>query len=231
MSVVEDRVMTASVSGGCLEADVRARRRPVSAEREGPVAGIVLAAGASTRMGRNKLLLALEGESLLGRVMQQATAAGLDPIIVVLGHEADRALGELSGYRCQPVVNPDYVQGINTSLRTGIAALPAEATAVVVMLADMPFVTASMVVTLVQRYRESGALLAISDYAGVMAPPMLYGRSLFPELLALEGDGCGKQVARRHRSEAVVVSWPAAALTDLDVPADYEQMRARLAVG
>ena len=125
-------------------------------------------------------------------------------------------------------LNPVFEEGINGSLRTGLAALPADVQAVVVMLADMPFVTTDMLVTLVQRFRSGSAPLVISEYDGVNAPPMLYDRSLVPELLALSGEGGGREVVRRHRHEAAVVAWPASALDDLDAPDDYERIRARL---
>lgn len=182
-------------------------------------------------MGRNKMLLSLDGESILRRAVQRAVAAGLDPVVVVLGHEADRARSELVDLRCEPVVNPDYARGVNVSLRAGIAAVPPRARAVVVVLADMPFVTAEMIATLVERYRQTSAPLVISDYGGVNAPPILYDRSLFEELGAMEGEGCGKQVVRKHRSEAQVVPWPVEALADVDVPEDYERVRAGLARG
>jgi CTP:molybdopterin cytidylyltransferase MocA len=95
----------------------------------------------------------------------------------------------------------------------------------------MPFVTAEMIATLVERYRQTSAPLVISDYGGVNAPPILYDRSLFEELGAMEGEGCGKQVVRKLRSEAQVVSWPVEALADVDVPEDYERVRAGLAAG
>jgi molybdenum cofactor cytidylyltransferase len=197
------------------------------AERTGKVAGVVLAAGSSTRMGKNKLLFDLDGEPVVRRAVHRATTAGLDPVIVVLGYEAELVRRELGGLDppCHIVVNSDYELGINSSLKTGIAALPATAVAVVVMLADMPLVTAEMIATLVTRYRASYAPLVISDYEGVNAPPMLYDRVLFEELRVMEGEGCGRQVVRRHRTSAVVVAWPVAALTDLDVPADYERVR------
>jgi len=182
-------------------------------------------------MGRNKMLLPLDGESILRRAVGRAVAAGLDPVVVVLGHDAERARDELAGVSCRAVVNPDYARGVNVSLRAGIAALPAEARAVVVILADMPFVTASMMETLVERYRETTAPLVVSEYDGVNAPPILYDRSLFSELGAMEGEGCGKQVVKKHRSEAAVVAWPAEALADVDVPDDYERARAGLASG
>lgn len=188
------------------------------------VAGILLAAGTASRMGSNKLLFELGGETLLHRASRRALEAGLDPLIVVLGHHSDENAAALEGVPCLKVINPDYLQGINTSLKAGVAALPDEAQAAVVMLADMPYVTAEMLDGMVERYREGTAPLVISDYEGVNAPPMLYDRRLFPELLAMTGEGCGRQVVKRHREEAAVMAWPASALTDLDVPEDWERI-------
>ena len=199
------------------------------AEREGAVvAGIVLAAGTSSRMGRNKLLLPLGQQSVVQRAVGSALAAGLEPVLVVCGHDSERVQAELRGLRCTTVHNPHYAEGLNSSLRAGIAAVPPKAQAALVMLADMPFVTADMVRTLAARYREGTARLVVSHYEGVDAPPMLYDRSLFSELLALQGDGCGKRVVKRHKSESLLVSWPASALVDLDVPADVDAALAEL---
>ena len=88
-----------------------------------------------------------------------------------------------------------------------------------------------MVAGLVARYRESTAPLVISAYGDVNAPPMLYDRALFPELQQMTGEGCGRQVVRRHRDEAVAVSWPPATLQDIDVPEDYERIKAELGIG
>ena len=197
-------------------------------ERTGQVAGVVLAAGPSTRMGQNKLFLRLDGETVLARTVRRAAAAGLDPVVVVLGHEAERARAELDGFPCLPVVNPDHARGLNASARAGIAAVPVACCAAVVLLADMPFVTDRMIRTLVERYRDSDTPLVISEYGDVQAPPTLYDRSLFAEIGAAEGEGCGKRAVRRHRAEAVAVSWPAAALADLDRPEDYERVKAQL---
>jgi molybdenum cofactor cytidylyltransferase len=194
------------------------------AERTGPVAGVVLAAGTSSRMGENKLLLRIEGETLVRRAVEAALSAGLEPVIVVLGHEAQKAVNELSGLEIEPVFNDDYASGIHTSLRTGIAAVPAGARAAVVLLADMPLVTDRMIAILVERYRGSSALVVVSDYGGVQAPPTLYDRSLFAELGAVQGEGCGKKVVRRHEKESVAVSWSSSALTDIDRPEDYERV-------
>lgn len=193
-----------------------------------PIAGVLLAAGTSSRMGRNKLFLSLQGQSVLRRAALTALAAGLDPLLVVLGHEAERAQAELAGLDCRWVKNPSFAQGINTSLRTGIAAVPETAVAALVMLADMPFVTRQMLEAVIDRYRASTSPLVVSSYEGVDAPPMLYDRCLFAELRALDGDGCGKTVVKRHRNESLEVAWPASALRDLDVPADVEAVLAEL---
>ena len=196
-------------------------------ERGGPVAGVLLAAGTSSRMGSNKLLFELEGESLVRRAARRALEAGLSPLLVVLGHDAERTERELQDLPCVVVLNRDYETGITSSLQSGVAALPAAARAVVVMLADMPFVTAEMLAGLAARWRAGAAPLVISDYEGVNAPPMLYDRVLFGELLEMtEGSGCGRQVVKRHRAEAEILAWPAAALADLDVPEDYERVTA-----
>jgi molybdenum cofactor cytidylyltransferase len=203
----------------------------MSVETTEKVGGVVLAAGPSSRMGTNKLLLELDAETVVRGAVRRAIVAGLDPVIVVLGHEAARIERELEdvGPTCLTVVNADYASGINSSLKTGIVNLPATVDAAVVMLADMPFVTADMIASLIERYRERGRPpLVISDYDGVNAPPMLYDRALFPELQTMEGEGCGKVVVRRHRSEAEVLHWDVGKLADLDVPSDYDQARLTL---
>ncbi len=184
------------------------------------VAAVVLAAGSSTRMGENKLFLRFEGETLLRRVVSRAAAAGLDPVIVVLGFERERAERELRGLSHRPCFNADHAEGQHTSFRAGIAAVPEEANAAVVLLVDMPRVTTEMVAALIERYRETNAPLVLSDYGGVQAPPTLYDRSLFPEIRAMRGEGCGKQIVQRHLAEVSAVTWPAERLADVDVPAD-----------
>ena len=196
-------------------------------DRVGAIAGVVLAAGTSTRMGQNKLFMELEGETLVRRVVGRASKAGFDPLIVVLGHEADRVQQALEGLSYRPVLNPEYARGVNSSLRAGIQAVSETAArAAVVVLADMPLVTTAMIETLIEKYRRSEAPLVISDYNGVNAPPMLYDRSLFGELAASEGQGCGKHVVKRHRHQAESASWPVEALMDLDAPEDYERVKA-----
>lgn len=200
----------------------------MSPERAGRVAGVVLAAGSSSRMGKNKLLLPLGGSTVLRRAVATAISAGLDPVLVVIGHESEGARAELTGLACTPVLNLEHALGINGSLRAGISAVPASCAAATVLLADMPLVTAAMVGAVVERFRSGGAPLVLSVYGDVLAPPTLYARVLFPELSLPEGEACGKRVMKRHRGEAHELAWPASRLADLDVPADVERIRREL---
>lgn len=189
------------------------------------VTGIVLAAGSSSRLGRNKLLVEVEGEALVRRTVRRTIAAGLDPVLVVVGFEADRVVAALADLPCRPVVNGEFAGGQATSFAAGIAAVPDQAAAAVVVLADMPRVTADMIAALVERHRETAALVVSSDYGGVPAPPTLYDRALFAELAAAAGPECARRAIARHPDRALTVSWPAAALGDLDVETDFEQLR------
>jgi molybdenum cofactor cytidylyltransferase len=183
---------------------------------------VILAAGASRRMGRNKMLLPLEGESLVRRTAGRALRAGLAPVVVVLGHEAERAQTELDGLNIEIALNPGYTGPTSESLHRGLERLGPEVAAVVVLLGDMVLVTEEMIRALLNEAVRSGAPLVVSRYGDVMAPPLLFRRALFPELLGWTGEGCGKVVVQRHQAEAVFVDWPAAALTDVDTPEDFE---------
>lgn len=195
------------------------------------VAGVLLAAGSATRMGRNKLLLELDGEPMVRRAARAAIEAGLEPVLVVLGHEGERVAEALRGLDCELVRNPDHAGGINTSLSAGIAAVPPDCAAAVVLLGDMPLVGAAQIAALVARWRETGAPLVASRYGEAQAPPTLYGRALLAELVGGQGEGRGREVVRRHRGDAAFVAQPEAALPDVDVPEDLLRVRAHAGSG
>jgi molybdenum cofactor cytidylyltransferase len=192
--------------------------------RDARVAGVVLAAGSSSRLGTNKLLIDLGGETIVRRAARRALEAGLAPVIVVLGFEADRVAEALQGLDVVPVVNPDHAGGMHGSLQAGIGRVPADCEAAVVILADMPLVTSAMSAGLVARFRSGSEPLVISLYGDVQAPPTLYARALFPAL-GTAGEGGGRQVVRDHRDEAAAMEWPPALLADLDRPEDVERLR------
>ncbi len=185
------------------------------------VAGVILAAGASRRMGKNKMLLQLEGESLIRRAAQRALAARLSPVVVVIGHEADRLRAELKDLPVEFAVNPDFSGPTSGSLHQGLNKLGPDVDAAVVMLGDMVRVSAETLAMLVAAARGTDAPLVVSRYGDVTAPPLLFRRALFPELLAWTGEGCGKTVVKAHSHEAMYVDRPVALLADVDTPEDF----------
>ena len=187
------------------------------------IAALLLAAGSSSRLGSNKLLVELDGEPVVRRAARRALAAGLDPVIAVLGHEAKRIRGALRGLPVTLVGNPRHAEGMATSFHAGIAAVPDACAAALVLLPDMPLVSAAMLAAVADRFRSTGAPLVISLYGESPAPPTLYARPLFPAILAaVEG---GRQVIREHRHLATEISWPEELMLDLDLPADLDRIR------
>ena len=185
------------------------------------VAAIVLAAGRSTRMGGpNKLLEMISGKPLVRIAAEQALSSRASPVVVVSGHERARVEAALAGLDVRLVHNPDYPQGLSTSVKAGLAALPPESEAAIVCLGDMPQVTSALIDRLIAAFDpERNALVVLPTFSGKRGNPVLWSRRFFPELIALEGD-----VGARHLIGAypeVVTEVPvenAAAMVDIDTP-------------
>lgn len=189
------------------------------------IAAVILAAGASRRMGSNKLLLPVEGEPMVHRTVRRVRDAGCDPIIVVTGHDGERVRAALAALDVAFAESPDPTGPTSTSLHAGLRALPSDVDAALVMLADMVRVTTPMLRALVEGAAAGPEPLGVSRYGDVLAPPLLFARALWPELLAWHGEGCGKAVVRAHEREARLHEWPVEALQDVDTPDDYEAVR------
>jgi CTP:molybdopterin cytidylyltransferase MocA len=207
------------------------------------IVGLVLAAGASRRLGRNKLLLPFRGGTVLSTTVARLLASILDRVIVVLGYaegEVRSRAGLSEDPRLAIVANPGWEEGMASSLRRGVEAA-AEAEAVIVALGDQPDTDPEVVGRLVTAFR-GGATLAVPVH-GVPAEtgiderataetgiestghPVLFARALFPELLALRGDKGARDVVKRHWSEAVKVA--AVPLHDVDTEGDYRALLER----
>ena len=191
------------------------------------IAALVLAAGASRRLGRNKLLLPFRGGTVLSTTLARVLESPVDRVVLVLGHEGvlvRRHAGLPGDPRLATVDNAQWASGMASSLRTGLAACP-EAEAAIVTLGDQPDVEAATVARLVDAFR-AGAPLAVPVHADGTARggervghPVLFGRALFAELGALEGDTGARQVVERHWASAARVA--GVPLRDVDTEADY----------
>jgi molybdenum cofactor cytidylyltransferase len=177
-------------------------------------------------MGRPKQLLDVAGKPLLELIVNQANASGLDEVLVVLGAEADQIRKRVDFGRAFVIINRDHATGMASSLRAGIAALDAEIDRAVVILGDQPAITSSMLDELVDLQQRSGLPAAALSFDGLLHPPVVLARALWPDLRALEGDvGCRALI--RQRPE-LVATLPAEGghkhPTDIDTPDDYERL-------
>jgi molybdenum cofactor cytidylyltransferase len=189
-------------------------------------AAIVLAAGASSRLGRPKQLVALGGKSLLRRAAEAAVASGASPVIVVLGSEAELSLRELAGLPVLPVIHFDWQQGMGSSLSCGAGVVQSEApeaTAVLCMVCDQPQITSAHLRTLWERYAASGKVIAVryGDRPGV---PAIFPAKHFPELARMSGDKGARSLLGSLADEEIELFYLPEAAFDVDTPEDLIQI-------
>ena len=184
-------------------------------------AGLILAAGESSRMGSPKALLEFRGETFIDRLIR-CFSAHCSPLIVVLGHEPEviRA-GTRSPLKAVFVLNTDYQRGQFSSMQCGLRAVPADADGGGFTPGDHPNVEAATVAKLI----ESGAPISIPQYQGRHGHPVLFSRSLIPEFLALPPDSQARAVTHRHASEIRYIDVAdAGILDDIDDPEAYHRL-------
>ena len=183
---------------------------------------MVLAAGLSSRMGANKLMLSLKGKPLVRYPVAVAATSRCDPIIVVTGNDSEQIQAVLRDQRVHFADNRDFSKGLSESLKCGLRALPADCEGVVVLLGDMPLVTPRLIDALIGAFDPAGGrAICAPTFRGQRGNPVLWARQFFPEMLALEGDAGARQLMVRH--EAVLYELEAAdngPLIDIDAPED-----------
>lgn len=187
------------------------------------IGAVILAAGASSRMGPPKQSLTFAGQSLLRRAVHAALNAQCAPVVVVTGAHAEASRRELDGLDVREAFNAEWATGMASSIRTGVEGLLAsdpDATAIVLALCDQPHVTAEVISQLIETYRHTHAPVIASSYAGTFGVPALFSRSLFRDLASIEGAGGAKQLIEKHAANAQFVPFPGGAV-DVDTPADF----------
>ena len=191
------------------------------------IGAIILAAGASSRMGTPKQLLEFGGQTLVRRAAFAAQKAGCNPVVVVTGAHAEELEKELHGLDLRTANNPEWESGIGSSVRAGIRAVMEtndKVTALVLMLCDQPHVTSDVLRGLVTAHRATGREIIASSYGGTFGVPALFGRAFFPELVRLENEAGAKQVIQRHLAEVHLLPFPQGEI-DVDTPADFARLR------
>jgi molybdenum cofactor cytidylyltransferase len=190
-------------------------------------AAIILAAGKSTRMGEAKQLLRLGHSTVLEQTLARVRSSGVEEIVLVLGSSAQSILRHLAlaeGLKC--VLNQDFAQGMASSLRVGLSALDPRVDAALIVLADQPFVRPETLDQLIGQHRLAGAQIVIPTYQGFRGNPVLLDRSVFAEVMALQGDvGCRAIFARHLEGIVKVEVDDAGILLDIDDQEDYQRLQ------
>jgi molybdenum cofactor cytidylyltransferase len=208
------------VGGLLMEIGGRPQPREASSARRGCVAAIVLAAGRSTRMGSaNKLLARVDGKPLLAHVLDAARSSKAGPVLAVTGHEPEltRPLVEASG--AVAVHNPDFREGLSTSLAAGIRAVPDDCDGAIILLGDMPRITAQMIDRMIDIFAAApeGSII-MAAHGGVCGNPVLWPRRHFEALTGISGDTGARGLIGDHARDVIAVELGDAAGFDLDTP-------------
>ncbi len=202
-------------------------------DRPKKVAGVLLAAGASSRMGKPKQLLPAGGLTLLERILYQALRSNLDRVILVLGHRAEditRALGEGPLHdKLKVVENSEYKRGISSSIIAGLITLEKGYDHVMFLLGDMPFVDSDLINLLICRYLASRLPIGAIEIGTRRSHPVIFSRNLYHELHDLKGDVGARSLFRKYNDKVCMVR-PGESFdnTDIDTPEDYVRFQKSL---
>jgi len=186
---------------------------------------VILAAGESTRMKENKLLLKLDGETLIERVVKTVKGSSADEVIVVLGHEAEKVREQLVKLDCKVVVNENYMRGQSESVKVGLAAVASSAEAVMILPADVALIDAESINSVIDEHRKSKSQIVIASHKHQSGHPILLDRALFQEVSQIDESALGlKAVINRHRSEVKYVEVGTEnVLIDIDTREEFDK--------
>ena len=230
LDVTRHDIVGMGVGGLLMEIVTRPQPRAGAGAAGRRVAAIVLAAGRSTRMGGpNKLLADIGGRPMVHIVAEQVIASRGRPIIVVTGHQHERVEAALSGLPVTFVHNPNFADGLSTSLKAGVAALSADVDGAIVCLGDMPQVDTQLIDRLIAAFDpERGALVVVPTIAGKRGNPVVWSRRFFPDLASLDGDTGARHLIAGYQEAVVEVPADQAALVDVDTPDALDAVKAEI---
>jgi len=175
-------------------------------------------------MGKPKQILPLNGVPMLQRVLEILRKSNVGSVVVVLGANAAEVRKRVKFAGESVVVNPRFTEGISSSLRLGLQHVGRGAGAVIIVLGDQPFVLPATIDTLVETYERSGARIVIPTHQGVRGNPVLFDRSVVPQIAKIRGDRGAKSVVQNNAADVLEVEVPdKGVLTDIDTPSDLDR--------
>jgi molybdenum cofactor cytidylyltransferase len=202
--------------------------KPVVKVPPGPsIAALLLAAGKSSRMGSNKMLEEVDGRPMVARTAQRLLASRARPIIAVLGNMADQVDAALGKLPVERVMNPDFADGLSTSLKRGLATLPGDVEGVVVCLGDMPLIAGRDIDRLIAAFNPlEGRAIVVPTRRGQRGNPILWSRRFFAEMMALKGDQGARKLVEEHADLVAEVEMDNDAIfIDIDTPQALAELR------
>jgi molybdenum cofactor cytidylyltransferase len=205
--------------------------KPVAKVPPGPrIAALLLAAGKSSRMGTNKMLEEVDGRPMVACTAQRLLASRARPIIAVLGNRAEDVAAALGKLPVERVLNPDFADGLSTSLKRGLAALPEDVDGVVVCLGDMPLIAGRDVDRLIGAFNPlEGRAIVVPTRRGKRGNPILWSRQFFAEMMALSGDQGARKLIEEHADLVAEVEMDSDAIfIDIDTPQALAELREKL---
>ncbi|TDQ19060.1 molybdenum cofactor cytidylyltransferase [Algoriphagus boseongensis] len=191
---------------------------------------IILAAGASTRLGRPKQLIQIQGKTLLQRTIDSALKSEASSLVVVLGWNPELIQGGINSNQIPFVINEEWEEGMATSMQAGLKFLMNEENPdqVVLLLCDQALVTSSSINDLIALHSSSKKGIVASSYSNTLGVPALFDKAYFPELLALKSTEGAKKVILKNQEDVAVMDFPEGAI-DLDTEEDFERLKRILA--
>jgi molybdenum cofactor cytidylyltransferase len=191
------------------------------------IVAVILSAGESSRMGRPKALLPIDGVRFVEKIVAALKSTDVGNTIVVLGHNAEEMRQKIGDLPVTILVNHDYKQGQLSSLQVAIRHLESagegrSVDGILVHLVDHPYISATLVDLMIDRYYETGKLIVVPRFQGRRGHPVIFGRALFAELLAAGPDQGAKPVVHAHRDDTLEIDTEdAGVLIDIDTPEEY----------
>ena len=194
--------------------------KPAKVQKAPEIAAIVLAAGRSSRMGSNKLLVDVGDKPMIRRSVEAVLASVARPVIVVTGHESEKVRSSLAGLIVTFIENPDYADGLSTSLRAGLAAVPKTANGAIICLGDMPLVAGPQIDKLISAFNPvEHRTIIVPVHGGERGNPVLWGRQHFAEMAALIGDRGARELIAANSDEVIEAAMRSdTVLADFDTP-------------
>lgn len=187
---------------------------------------VILAAGASTRLGKPKQLLKYNGRTLLGHAVKEALNSDADAVVVMLGNNAEQCRKEMDEKKIHVIVNSAWEEGMASSVRFGLDTLlhyKPYIDAVIFMVCDQPHISLSVLNELIATQQRTTKQIVTCDYGQSLGPPALFHKKYFPEIMQLTGDAGAKKIIQQHINDVATVSFPEGKI-DIDTQADYDAL-------